>query len=175
MVEPESDKQRTTPYLDFRRSRLYFGTRFWIAIALAVISILASMAVEADTSLGRAVLAVVALVGVVVGVLLQPSPKPEDHKPRARQAIQNLSTSNQLLDDVKTVAGQLDEQESEQRTKIGLVNMSQDLTRAQQHLIYSMAEWDQIAPGAVSEFRSAQVRGYQILRELSDEEGVENE
>lgn len=144
-------------------------------MVLAAISIVLTVIVEADTPVGRAILAAVALVGVVVGVLLQPSPKAVDHKPRARQAIQNLSTSNQLLDDVKTVAFQLDEYESEPRTKIGLVNMSQDLTRAQQHLMYSMAEWDQVAPGAVSEFRSAQLRGHQILRELSGEEGTEHE
>lgn len=173
MGEPAT--QRQTPYLDFRRSRFYFGGRFWWALVLAVISIAASVLADTSTPAGRAVLAGVALAGVVVGVLLQPSPKPEDHKPRARQAIQNLSTVNQHLDVASTIGGQIAEYEVEQRTKVGLASISQELSRAQRHLLYSMAEWDQIAPGAVSEFQATQRRGHQILQELSSEEGVGRE
>lgn len=171
MSSAESPRPRETPHVDFRSSRLFFGTRFWIAVVLAAASVVATVCADAETLLGRAVLACVALVGVVVGILLQPSPKPVDHKPRARQAIQNLSTSHQLVEDVKTVAGQLDEQEKTLRTKVGLASMVQDLSRAQESVIYSMAEWDQVAPGAVEEFRKAQERGRQILHELSTEKG----
>lgn len=171
----ERHKARHTPYVDFQKSRLYFGQRFWWAIGLAVVSIVASAIADTNEPIGRAVFAIVAIVGVIVGILLQPSPKPEDHRPRARQAIQNLATSIELIGDVRTVSGQLNETEAEIRTKIGLINMNQDLIRAQAHLRNSMAEWDQIAPGAVEDFSETQKRGRQILMELSREKGTEDE
>ncbi|WP_217874626.1 hypothetical protein, partial [Gulosibacter sp. 10] len=134
-----------------------------------------SAVVDTSHPAGRAVLAGVAILGVIVGILLQPSPRPEDHKPRARQAIQNLATSIELIQDVRTVGGQLNEAEIEIRTKTGLISMDQDLRRAKAHLMHSMAEWDQVAPGAVEEFRKTQQRGRQILMQLAQEEGAGNE
>lgn len=161
--------------MEFRGSRLYFGPRFWWALLIAGVCIVLSIVVSPDTPLGRAVFAIVGLLGVGVGILLQPSPKPVDHQPLARQALQNLSTSNELIEDVKTVANQISDQDDVIRMRIGLANIFQDLTRAQKGLLSSMSAWDEISPDAVKNFKKAQDRGHEILRELSQQEGEDHE
>ena len=171
----ESSRKRPKHFVDFRNSRLYFGGKFWTAAGLVVACLVLSYFADAETSWGRALLSGVTILGVVIGVLLQPSAKPEDHSPRARQAIQMLFTGHQLLDDVRTVAGQISEQDDLVRTRVGLANMNQDLSRAQSNLLASMAQWDEIAPGAVEESRRTQMRGRQILTELAAKEGTDDD
>lgn len=172
MQAEAQSKNRRAPYVDFRNSRLFFGWKFWIAVILAIGSVIVYAKADAGEADGRIALGVVALVGVIIGVLLQPGPKPQDHGPRARQALQNVATGIELIRDVQTVAAQLPESDPTNiRLGVAVATMSTDLTRARNHLTSSMANWDEVAPGAVSEFRKSQRRGLEILTELALEEG----
>lgn len=161
-----------TPYVDFRHSRLYFGWKIWLAAALAIGVIFTYASSDSDTPEGRIALGITVIIGVVIGLLLQPGPKPKDHRPRARQALQNVATGIELIIDVQTVAATLPESDPENVSLgVTVATLSTDLTRARKHLTSSMADWDEVAPGAVAEFRRSQRRAIEILTELALEEG----
>ncbi|NJI61166.1 hypothetical protein HCX50_17200 [Microbacterium oxydans] len=171
MTSTNAKQSRGVPYVDFRHSRLYFGVRFWIAVALVVLSLIAYTNADSATGEGRFLLGCVGLAGVAVGLLLQPSPKPEDHQSRARQSLQNVSTGIELVGDVQTIAGQLSTSaEHDIRLNVGLANMTTDLERAKRHFMSTMADWDEVAPGAVEAFKKSKVRGSEILAELAAQE-----
>lgn len=166
-ASPSEDPPKASQYVEFSNSRFYLGKKFLFALLLIAITIAVSAFSDSNQISGRILTAITGILGILIGLLLQPSPKPEDHKPRARAAINSLKSSIDLIIDVIRIAGQIGQVDDIERVRIGLATMEQDLNRSSDQIIISMAEWDHVAPGAVQEFKESQERGHQILMELA--------
>lgn len=167
---PSTPKKR---YVDLPNSRFYFDSKFFIAVILALVTIILPVITDSAGVSGKLSTSIGGILGVVIGLLLQPKPKTEDYMPKARSAIQSSIESIESIQNVSQVGAQLVETDELYRIRLGLAGMDGELKRAIEKIQLSMAEWDHVSPGVVEEFKTYRKRGHEMLRELQAEEDDE--
>jgi hypothetical protein len=168
---PDATKSR--PVLTFGKYRIILGPKIGWAAALAVLIVVVGIAVTPSNPWAGFGVAVGGIAGAVLGTLLQAAPIPPDYKAEAGSAARHLLSIADDIDAVRTVSNQLAAVSPNQRVKLGLVNVQDDLFKVRTAVYVAIAEWDAIAPGLVDEIEQFKTAGSLALAKLTREESIE--
>ncbi|UAJ81240.1 hypothetical protein IT072_09805 [Leifsonia sp. ZF2019] len=164
----DSTEERSAPTLRFRKSELKLDFKFWLAVVFIVVIVVVSVLISLHqpwVGLGTGACGVL---GALLGVLLQATPLPVDYTTNGASAVRGLLGAAQDLENVRVQTTSLvSEVESDpNRVKVGLVDTQNRLEEVISSLYVSMAEWDNIAPGALAEVDKLNNAGRDALKML---------
>lgn len=116
------------------------------------------------------------LIGVGLGLILAPTPRPTDFSGIAAIAVDDVAelnrSTNALISSLNTLISS-DELTTMPGTKLRLVSIQEELRRQLYVLLREISRWSQIAPGAEDEIVKGRQSSAAILRKLEREQGIE--
>jgi hypothetical protein len=116
--------------------------------------------------------------GVLVGLVLAPSPRPTDHADIAAIAVDEMAeltrSTDALVDRVANVAA-MDELTNAHMAKVQLALVEQELVRQGDVQIREIARWSRVAPGSEDEIVKGRETTAAILSRLEKEQDIERE
>lgn len=164
MEDPEIE---STPVgVDFGQSFLAFSRKFWWAAGLSAVVILAGVLASANGWFNGLLLAAPTILGAVIGILLQPTPKPVDHGPTATASVERLMDMGHAIEDSQTAITELAKESQDGLTKLRLLSAQDGLLRQTEHVQRSVTDWDEVSPGVVEKVRAKRDKGRQIFFDL---------
>lgn len=114
--------------------------------------------------------------GVILGLIMAPSPKPVDYSHIAVIAVDEISELNRstknLISRLNSIVTS-DELAEASTARLQLLLMQQELTGQAQVQIHEVGRWAQVAPGAPDEIVKGRQTTAAILKKLESEQGNE--
>lgn len=158
------------PVLRFRRSELVIGPKVWLALATAaVIIVIGALATPSNVWAGAGI-GVGGVLGALLGILIQFSPREKDLSATGASAVRGLLGIAEDVENAQIVATQLSRASSEnERVMVGLVNVQDRLAQVRVDLYRAMAEWDAVIPGSMNEVQRLRDEGRRALELFAKE------
>lgn len=169
MSEPPRAPRREFWKLDFKRSQLVLGPKTWAAGVLGLLSVVLYVITSPSNPVSGLLIGLAGVIGVVLGVLLQPTPKPvppPDYSTQAAAAVRGLADIADAIADAQVLAASAADGSPLQRGLV-LSNVQADLDSVRVGLYRSMGEWDLVSPGAVDAAVHFREAGSVALNRLS--------
>lgn len=154
----ESINRKQWPEFVFARGRLPLGPRVWTAGVFILVNVLAYNFIP----IGWFSTVVTSLVWVIVGVLLQPIPRGEDHGLHAKAAVRDLAGVAEALGITMAKLRQLRADSKVGSMQVHFETLDADVTRVQDQVFSSMIQWETVSPGVV-ELIQDEVRNRRLI------------
>ena len=162
------------PVLRFTRSQIELGPKTWIAVGLAMAIIALGVWVSPGNFWTGIGVGVAGIFGAILGILVEKTPIPRDFTPIASSAVRGLAVITRNVENIQTLATQLASVDNDpDRVRHGIIDAQFRLIEVQKDLYVAISEWDNVAPGALEEYKSIRDAGTNALALLSEE--LENE
>lgn len=169
MTHPPKDY----PQLTIGSTVLVFTPNVWLAGFCALALTVISTAINNWNWWLGAGLGLSAVLGAIIGVLLQPAKAAPDHKQHARSAVQRLGFAIDPVLDAQSVVTSLTDEIVDVLHQARLLGASGDLDRAKQMLGLAAVDWETVAPGVAAEVLAERELGRKRLHELSRRESID--
>jgi hypothetical protein len=147
-----SPSPRGKPKLALHFGQLYIplGAKFWWAVGL--LAIVAAVQVVVSPTGPYAWIAGIAniIVGVVLGLVLQPAPLPVNNATHAEFAVTSLVNTARSVASSRLALRELVASSDPEKVRTGLQLVDAELDRTFVHLMDSVGEWDKIEPGVTA-------------------------
>jgi hypothetical protein len=161
------------PVVHFGKYMFVLGPRVWIALVLAAVIIVIGFATNPTNPLFGGLIAISTVLGLILGVLLQVVPAPEDHSQRIGGALRALATITDSVRDTSSMVDRLALATLEETTKVGLLAVQADLLRTIKEIDLSMLDWEFMSPGSLERLVEDRAKGQKALERLSNKlEGI---
>lgn len=155
--------------LHFGRLYIPLGAKFWWALgSLVVVAILQIFLSPTGPYAWIAGIANV-VVGVVLGLVLQPLPVPVSNATHAEFAVTSLVNTVRSVASSRTALAEIVAVGDPAKLEVGLQLVDAELNRTLRHLMDSVSEWDKIEPGVTARVAAEIARRSELAKQFGIE------
>lgn len=163
-------RENLRPVLRFTKSELVIGPKFWWGCVFVVALVVLGVLVTPQNGWAGAGIGVAGVLGALLGMMFQTTPRERDFTAEGAAAVRGLLTIVRDVENAQHLTTQLAKIEGvEERIKLGLVDVQNRLLYVRTTIYTSMSEWEQVAPGSLDEIERLREAGQSALQRLSEE------